>query len=824
MSVRRRFPRFAIALALAATVVGLGLRWEADLPDPDALERWAPAQGTLLTDRFGVPIGEFYDERRYVLPAGDIPELVGNAFIAAEDARFRDHFGIDDRDKTWSRKAREAALAVQVERRYDKDTILAFYLNSVFLGSQSYGVEAAARTYFGKGAAELGLGEAAMLAGLPQRPSVYNPFADLALARTRQRYVLDRMVEDGMATAEAADAAAMAELNLADRGNPLARVAPHFAEHVRRLLIAQLGEEAVTRGGLVVRTTCDLSLQHVADAAIRAQIAKVDRASGWRREPDRHLDGPEAIAAWREAQERGRGGTADAPSTLPTGAPLEGVVTEVGTDRMKIGVGAHVVLVRLEDSQWVFPRGDGWSFSAPVDSDGDWQPDVVLFEPGDRLEVRVDPAQTARDRRGRTFPLALLTQDADLEGALLSMELPSGAVRAMVGGADFDDSEFNRATQARRQVGSTFKPFVYAAGLDAGLLTPASMVEDGWLTLPIAEGKTWNPRNYNDDYAGRITITKALAESRNTALVRTLETIDPGMNADLVHRFARRLGLGGAATAGETPEEATPSTDYLCPWVPETRASTVCMDHFPPRSDDGDTDREHRAQLRPDDAHLCRACDYSVGLGSASLTLAEMVRAYSAFAAEGEVIEPRFVEEVHNRRGDLIWAPSDTNRAQVVDPAVAGVMRTMLEAVVERGTATKAAALHLHSAGKTGTTDEGKDAWFIGFTPHVLTGVWIGYDAPRSIGMKATGGRVALPVWMAYMKAAVPEDRPFPPAPGTERVSIDEWTGKRVLDGNWGRPYLFVRGTVPRGVSTEPFVHPPPEAAALTAQGRPPPF
>lgn len=850
MATRPSLSRILVMFLIGfVPVFGVAVIWQdinRDLPEPQLLDEWTPPLPTVLTDRNGTLMGELYADRRYLLAHDTIPPLVADAFIAAEDASFRAHFGVDlmgigravvanlregrraqgastitqqvvrmllleDNEKSWRRKAREATLALQVERAFSKDEILAFYLNSVYLGARSYGVEAAARTYFGKPAAELQLAEAALLAGLPQRPSDYNPIENPDAALSRRRYVLDQMAATGRISADVARTAADAPLVLADAQNPLREVAPHFSEHVRRLLEEMLGAEALDRGGLLVRTTCDLEMQAIADQALRTEVVKAAAGTAWSRDPSRQLADDAAIAQWRDQQERALGGADDGLSTLPVGTESEAVVLEVAHERLKVAIGAHVVLVLLEDNRWVMPNRWTTSLLTHVDTDGDGRNEGTLFEVGDRIDVIVAADRTAKDRRGRPFPVAALHRDTDLQGALLSMELPSGAVRAMVGGTDFDDSQFNRATQARRQVGSTFKPFVYAAGLDAGKLNPATMVDDSQLSVPLGGGKTWSPTNFGDDYAGPITATKALAESRNTALVRVLERIDPGMNRDVVYQFATRLGLGGA----RGDEAPSPTNDYLCPWLPETPTSKICMDHYPARDDLDLTDAEHRDALGDGDEHLCRACDYSVGLGSTSLTLEEMTRAYSVFAAEGKLVEPVYIEEVRDRSGKVVWAPPPPTGATVIDPAVAGVMRTMLEAVVERGTATKVRATGLAAAGKTGTSNDGKDAWFIGFTPSVITGVWVGYDAPRSIGPKATGGRIAVPIWTNYMAAASPKGAPFPDVPGTLTVSIDEWTGGRVLDGGWGRTYRFLPGTVPRSVSTEPYTRPPDPAAAL---------
>lgn len=883
--------RLLLALGVLVVLVAIAAvpAWQywttvtADLPDVGTLEKFEPAEATVLYDRNGQVLGELYEERRYVLPIEQIPAMVQNAFIAAEDASFRDHGGVDylgivraalrnadegrvaqgastitqqvvrnlllnDRQKTVERKLREVLLAWRVEDRYSKDYILYLYLNSIYMGAQSYGVEAAARTYFGRHAGDLTLSQAAVLAGLPQRPSDYNPYKNLDRARQRQRYVLDQMVDKGFVDQATADAAWAEPIELTPPNNHFLDNAPHFTEHVRRLLVEEFGEELVNKGGLQVTTTCDLALQQVAQNAVQTQVTALDRRSGFRRVHVQTLADEAAIAAWRTTEEEQLRGDA-AISILEDQQTYDAVVLGVASDRARVGVGSHELMLSISDHRWMQPQHPAYSFTERLVSESaldDYYQKVAavqakaaaaaapaadgttpapagsapaagaspaaeapkiniappgepMLQVGDVVKVQVDLQRTMKDKKGTALPMAEIIQPRELEAALLSMDLSTGAVRALVGGADFTSSQFNRAIQGRRQVGSTFKPFVYAAAIEAKKVTAATIIDDDPVSIPLAGGKFWQPKDYGDTYGGPMTLAKALAESKNTVLVRTMLLADEGMNHDLVYKFARRLGLGGPATTDE-PEGwvATPDNDYLCPWTTEWVSSIVCFDHYPPIDDGTTTMREHRKSVKRDTPHSCRSCDYTVGLGSTSLTLAEMVRAYGTFGNLGKLVDPYYIEEVRDRHGQVIARTKVHEPRQVMEPGVAYVMNYLLQGVIQRGTATKARELGVTLAGKTGTTNDGRDAWFIGMTPDVITGVWVGFDTPQTMGARATGGHVALPVWLEYMKAVAPKPKDFdaPPAGSIEWANIDESSGTRVEGG--GRRMPFLVGTTPK--------------------------
>ena len=381
----------------------------------------------------------------------------------------------------------------------------------------------------------------------------------------------------------------------------------------------------------------------------------------------------------------------------------------------------------------------------------------------------------------------------------MSIDANTGAVRAMVGGADFAKSEFNRAIQAKRQVGSTFKPIVYAAAIDSEKLTSATIVPDvRGSSYATESGFVWKPDNYGDEYLGNITLRKALAMSKNTCTIKVLEVMDPGMNDDVLYKFARKLGIGGPPSHTLPDDWVTkPDNDHLCPWVREHRESTICMDRFPPK-DPNISNTRHRLQMKPDEVYMCRACDMSMGLGSASLTMEELVRAYSAFATGGKLVTPYYIEEVRDRNGNVLEKHEPMEAPEVIRPEVATVATWLLENVAYYGTGAPAyQQLRIRMAGKTGTTQDFKDAWFVGYTNDVLTAAWVGFDEPRSLGLSSTGGRTALPIWVDVMREAAPKekDRRFPIYGDIEWFNIDEAKGTRVTSG--GRKYPFIRGTEP---------------------------
>lgn len=862
-----RLARFSLAATVVLGLTGLaaaaGGYWyySQDLPTLEALRSYQPPTVTVVYDHQGRVLGEIYEERRYVVPLEDIPDHVQDAFVAAEDANFWNHGGVDymgilramgrnlkdgrmaqgastitqqvtrnfllTREKKLERKIKEVILAWRIEKAYDKEHILYLYLNEIYLGSQAYGVEAASRTYFDKHVSELTIAEAAILAGLPQRPSDYSPHRHWAKARARQEYVLRQMLRRGYIDQAEYDAALAEDVRIVKRRNVFLEQAPHFTEYARRHLVERYGEDRVLNEGLQVTTTCDLDLQRVGQEAVSKQVHAVDQRMGFRREGLTTLPAEQIQAkrdeheealrqAWAVAQDAAGRVEPPAVSILEAGTVYEGVILEVERGWARAAIGAHEGIIPLAWSKWVFkpnPRRS-WRYREQtdlreqVDVDGDRQNDGSILQVGDVVQLKVMNLSTQDDEVSRAFRrtpgetedlLALhLWQEPEIEGAMLSFDLETGAVRTMVGGSDFTKSQFNRAIQSRRQVGSTFKPIVYGAAIESKKVTTATMVADA----PIAFAATtndfiWKPANYGHDYLGNIPLRKALALSRNTCTIRILESIDPGMNDDVVYSFARRLGIGGPPTHTLPPDWVpSPDNDLLCPWVRETAESTICMDRYPPK-DPELTNTRHRQLMGPDDVYMCRACDMSLGLGSASLTMQELLRAYSAFATSGYLVEPYYIEEVRDRSGNVLEHHEPQPFEQVLDPAVASIVRWLLRGVVTGGTAARASRMGIDIGGKTGTTNDEKDTWFVGFNTRIIAAAWVGYDQPRTLGVSSTGGRTALPIWMEYMTVAAPKDQnePFRYPGGLEWVQIDEETGRRVTSG--GRSHPFLPGTVP---------------------------
>lgn len=872
----KRLGCLAILLGFVGVAVAAGglffvhAHFSKDLPSVDALEVYRPPTVTEVYDRDGTLMGELYEQRRYVVPLQEIPQHVRDAFINAEDSSFYQHGGVDfiglvratlnevfggakrqgastitmqvtrnfllTRDKTYERKIKEIILSQRIESVYDKDKILWLYLNEIYLGSGAYGVEAAARVYFGKHAKDLTVAEAALIAGLAPAPSSYSPHRAFDKARTRQLYVLDQMLQKGAIDQATYQAAKDEHIKIVREENPFLILAPHFTEHVRRHLMDRYGFDAVYKDGLRVVTTMDLPVQVVAQESVVRNVHSVDQRMGFRRAGLTTLTSEDEIKAHRDAKEteirEANRFKEDAAlrvplpdrSKLEAGEVYEGVVLEATAKWLRVGVGEHEVIVPIAWATWAYepnPRMS-WRSRRATDLTAEvrgWEEDVepggALIRRGDVILVKLehpsslkpggeDQSAVAKAIKGspaesKDHPIARLWQTPQVEAATMAYDVNTGAVRAMVGGADFARSEFNRATQARRQVGSTFKPIVYAAAIDTERLTSASIVPDvRGASYTTDAGFIWKPDNYGADYLGNITLRKALAMSKNTCTIKVLESMDPGMNDDVLYTFARKLGIGGPPSY-TLPEDHVPlpSNDKLCPWVQETPDSTICMDRNPPKDPDISNTR-HRQLMKPDDVYMCRACDMSMGLGSASLTMEELLRAYSPFATDGRLVQPYYIERVLDRDGEVLEQHSPQEFPQVIRPEVATIANWLLQSVITSGTGYDARReLGLTLGGKTGTSQDYKDTWFVGFSPDVLTAAWVGFDEPRSLGVSSTGGRTALPIWIDVMREAAPKskDRPFPTYGEIDWATIDEKRGTRVTSG--GLRYPFIRGTVP---------------------------
>ena len=774
---------YGVSLAAAAVYFVIGSIDE-DLPqDLTALVDYQPSRKSVVLSSDGEEIGNFSFENRKAVPLDRMPPHVPGAFLSAEDRRFWDHKGFDpigivraaykrlrydaqqggstitqqiikqtllvneekfDKDgltrdqidritsqKRWQRKLKEIVLAVRIERELTKAEILSIYLNHIYLGHGAYGVGAAAETYFGKDVENLTVAEAALLAGLVASPTRYAPHNNIKLARERQQYVLGHMKEDGYISETEYQSALDEPIALVEGGELNHLAAPYFVEHVRRAATTQYGNTSLFRGGLRFYATLDTRMQHAAETALRNGLEALDRRLGFRGpvgtvlEPDR--------PGWREGKPRPyRPGVDLATATAANFEPDE-VYAAMVVDLPR-GGGVTVDLGPVEVDL--------------VDADGkdvrEWRDEKTKAKVGvgDLLPVRLDA-----DQRFGT-----IVQTPALQGGVIVMDL-EGRVRAMVGGYDWVTSQFNRVTQARRQIGSAIKPFIYAAAIAEGK-TEVDRLYDGPIYVPTATG-TWSPSNYDGKFHGWTTLRGAMARSLNTISVQLL--VDVGL--DRVIDTMRGFGI----------ESAIPR-------------------------------------------HV------SISLGTPDLTLLEVAAGYAGIASGGRRVTPRFYDRVTDARGGTVTDLRHLEPgARVLSPDVAYVMVDMMKGVVTSGTAKAAMALGRPAGGKTGTSASYRDVWFIGFTPDLLCGVWIGRDDSTPIGDKITGGGVAVPIWLEFMQKAHPATpiRDFPIPPDITFARADPWSGSPSGPSSSSVWVPFARGSVPaafagRGADSFGAIVPPP--------------
>ena len=784
---RRSYLTLIPCLILGFFLIGLGayLYFAFTLPPIKSLEDYRPPIVTKVLSDEGEVVGEFCKERRIVVPMQQIPEVLSQAFVAAEDAKFFQHKGISylsilramgrnilagqitqggstitqqtvrsmvlSRERTVSRKVREFILAHRIEKYLTKEEILYIYLNQIYLGHGNYGVEAAARDYFNKGVEEVTLAEAALLAGLPQSPENYSPLKNFERSKMRQAYVLGRMVEEGYITRQAADAAYRAPLKIQSRENTTLNIAPYFTEYVRIYLQEKYGEEALYTQGLQIHTTINVVNQKAAQEAMQAGLTELDRRQGYRG-PEQVLKSEEIDAFCQEVAKK----LAEKPLTV--GETYLGVVTEITKDNKR-------VIVRIGDKTGSIPF-EQMRWARSPDPEVDYTT-AQLKNPQQALKV----GYVIRAKVRAIPPKGLLTLDLDqapkVQGALISMEIPTGFVRAMVGGNNFLESQFNRAVQARRQPGSAFKPIIYAAALDKGF-TPASVIIDSPVIYEDAlKEENWKPKNYEDRFYGPTTLRTALTYSRNVVTIKLMRDI----GVPYAIKYAQRLGI------------ESPLTE-----------------------------------------------DLSLSLGSSEVIPLELVRAYAVFAARGHLLHPIFIRRVMDRDGKILeennpWQlEADLSKKegtiveedlkggtegvcpQVISEQSAYLMTSLLQGVVEEGTGRRALSLGRPCAGKTGTTNEYTDAWFVGYTPDLITGVWVGFDEKKPLGKFETGSRTASPIWVACMQKALAERpvRNFPIPAGIVFAKIDRDTG--LLASPSAKNVIFEcfkEGTQPTQYSTE---------------------
>ncbi len=739
MKALLKFIKILLLLGVAAILLGAGtfgavyIYFSRDLPKISRLEDYRPPIITTVYARDERKIAEFHKERRKIIPLSDMPPQLIQAFIAAEDARFYIHEGIDfysiirafianlsaggivqggstitqqvtksfllTPERSYQRKIKEAILAYRIDREFTKDQILYLYLNQIYLGHGAYGVEAAAENYFGKSAKEMTLAECAMLAGLPQAPSRYSPFRFPERAKTRQIYVLTRMIKEGHISDAEAEDAIEETLDIAARRNLFAEKVPHYTEYVRRELIAMFGEDKVYANGYTVFTNVDVEMQTMARNAIEKGLRNLDKRQGYRG-PEDHIP-PEKIEAFSKELEAEM-----AVSPPESGDIIRGVVIGVddAADSVTVRMGNQRGTLALADMRWASPPDPEVEYTARRIS----RPGSVLAE-GDVIQVRI------KNKNNDDSWMLALEQTPEVQAALLCMETGTGAARAMIGGRDFFESHFNRAIQSRRQPGSAFKPIIYAAALDKGF-TPATGIVDSPIVFEDRQTDIiWKPENYDRTFHGMTLFREGLIFSRNIITVKILREIGIGYAID----YARKFGIT---------------------------------------------------------SHLDR--DLSLSLGSSGLSLLEMVQAYSVFANQGALIPHCFIEKIVDRDGNVVYE-CQAEPEQIIEESTAYIITHLMEEVVKSGTGRRVRALNRPVAGKTGTTNQLNDAWFMGYTPEYVTGVWVGFDDQKPLGKNETGSRAASPIWLDFMQQALKEKpvRTFPVPDSVVFAKIDANTG-----------------------------------------------
>lgn len=713
----------AAALGLAVTIaIALSVAYP-NLPDISDLADYRPKLPLRVYSAEGALLGEFGEERRNLTPIGEIPQVMKDAVLAIEDARFFEHGGVDYKgvvraalanlgrvksqgastitmqvarnvylssEKTFTRKIYEILLTFKLEHMLSKDQILEIYMNQIYLGNRAYGFAAASEAYFGKPLKSISIAEAAMLAGLPKAPSAYNPISNPKRARIRQQYIIERMDENGFITAEQAVQAKKENLQIRSGPDTTRVHAEYVAEMVRQLIFSQYGNEAYTRG-LNVYTTLNAAEQETAYGALRRGIMDYERRQ--------HYRGPEKFVTLPVAAQDVEDAIDDALANHPDNGDVLSAVVLEASPRKIVAARANGDTLEIT-GDGLKPAQSGLSDKAP--------PNTKI-----RRGAIIRVAKTAKN----TWEI---TQLPEVEGAFVALDPRNGSIRALVGGFDFDKNKFNHVTQAWRQPGSSFKPFIYSAALEKGF-TPATVINDAPLFFDagVTGGQPWEPKNYDGKYDGPMTMRTGLAKSKNMISIRILQAVGP--------KAAQQWG----GKFGFDPEK-------------------------------------HPAYL-------------TMALGAGSVTPLQMASAYSVFANGGYRINPWLIAKVTDHKGRVIsetTPPAISEQPRAIDARNAFIMSSLLQEVTRTGTAAKAQAILKRPDlyGKTGTTNDSVDAWFAGFQPSIAAITWIGYDTPRNLGSRETGGGLSLPVWISFMERAlkgVPVMEPTVP-PGVVNVG-GEW-------------------------------------------------
>ncbi len=712
----------------AALLIGAYFYVSTTLPKVETLSDYHPPLITRIYSDDGSIIAEYSRERRILVPFDKIPKTLVQAFVAAEDASFFKHQGIDfisifraalknvkaggisqggstitqqvakklllTSERTFTRKFKEAILAWRMEKALTKQEILYLYLNQIYLGHRAYGVEAAAENYFDKNVEELTLAESAIMAGLPQAPSRYSPYRHYKRAMERQKYVLGRMVKEGYITPEEYVQAAKEKVIIKPRLNNLLDVTAYFNEQVRRYLEERFGEKLLYTGGLEVETSINLPMQKIAQQAVKDNLRAHDKRRGYRGAQS-VLDEPAQIEYLLKQQEQFK------TDPLRIGSYTQAIIVGQKGDQLLCKLGAERGSISIKESKWAKPISVVDAKEPPTGNAG--KEKQTQFPAGSLIDVKV------LDLDAKVIKLAL-EQTPLAQGALVAIDPFSGQIKAMVGGYDFKESQFNRAIQAKRLPGSSIKPIIYAAALDRGY-TPASIINDTPIIFENKKKDTgkleeWKPKNYEEKFYGPTRFRYALTHSRNVVTIKILEDIGVNYAAN----YAKKLGI-------ETPLQR----------------------------------------------------DLSMALGSTAVTPLEMLTAYTVFANGGILIPPTYITRIRDRDGRILESidPADFVNGmaadqrlirkpphRVISPETAYLITNIMESVVQEGTGWRAKAIGRPSAGKTGTTNDLKDAWYIGFIPQLACVSWVGYDQERPLGKNETGSRAAAPAWVSFMQGA----------------------------------------------------------------------
>ncbi|HTR68127.1 MAG TPA: PBP1A family penicillin-binding protein [Terriglobales bacterium] len=683
------FGALVVAAAAVGALSGLLVVYSTDLPQVQELEHYRPSSITQIYDDQGRIIGSFALQRRVISSYEDFPPVLRDALISIEDKDFYRHWGINfwrmigaayrdvesggkvqgastltmqlarnlflSPDRSFHRKIQEILLAIQIERRFTKPQIFTLYANQIYLGHGVYGFEAASEFYFSKPAKQLRLEEAALLAGLPKSPAYYSPIVHPDRALKRRNLVINAMLEDGKLTAEDANELRNRPIRLRLAHDPDS-LAPYYVEEIRRYLENKYGSDQVHEGGLRVYTSIDADLQRAANKAVLDGLAAYERRHGWKG----HLENVRAdgisLAAYQHP---------DWDDEPEVGGYIHALVTAVSPGSVTVKFGRYSATLTQPDAAWAQRKLHD------------------ILKPGDIVYLKVESLGPG------VHAHVGLEQDSGAQGALIAIDNVSGGIKAMVGGRDFELSKFNRATQALRQVGSSFKPYVYTAAIDQGA-SPDDTILDAPVTFQTASGP-YTPHNYDEKFEGTITLRRALAQSRNIPALKLADQVGIKSVIDYAHRF----GI----------------TSNIPPFLP-------------------------------------------VALGAAEVTLYEQTSAFSVFPSDGVRITPRYITKVTDYDGRVLEEDFPDVK-DVISARTARIMTGMLQQVVLHGTGVAAASMKVPLGGKTGTTNDFTDAWFVGFSPSMTCGVWIGFDEKKTLGPKETGAHAALPIWMDFMKVAL---------------------------------------------------------------------